>query len=52
MKDNGCEVHSYGKKKLIPQNESSILTIRKHEGIYKKHTPGYPVDGEDPKLTT
>ena len=52
MLENGCEVHRYGPKKLIPQSDSSILTTENHEGIYKEYTPGDPVHGEDPKLIT
>ena len=53
MITNGCEVLDIGKKTLLHQDFSSILTIKDHEGIYKLYTPGVDsIDGEDPKLAT
>ena len=51
MIENGCDVYRIGKIILIHQ-DSSILTIKNHEGIYESYTPGDSIDGEDPKLAT
>ena len=51
MIENDCEVFDIGKKILIHQ-DSSILTIKNHEGIYESYTLGDSIDDEDPKLAT